>query len=83
MSTFDNTCLGACAPVQILNIEMAVNNAADVKIKDRCSNVYNLSQLKYSYSTDGICWSCYMTYDEIVENTINEISDFFIRGRSR
>lgn len=76
---FDNSCLGACAPVQILNIEMAVNDASDVVIKDNCGNAYGTEQLKYSYSVDGLCWSCYMTYEEIVENTINDISDFFIR----
>ena len=79
MSTFDNSCLGACSPIQILNIEMAVNDGADVKIFDKCDNPYDVTQLKYSYSTDGLCWSCYMSYDELVENTVNDISDFFIR----
>ena len=78
-SVFDNSCLGSCAPTQILNLEMAVNDASDIKVYDKCNNEYSLSQLKYSYSVDGLCWSCYMTYEELVENTLDEISDFFVR----
>lgn len=78
-SMFDNSCLGSCSPIQILNIDMAVNDADDVKVYDMCDVEYSMSQLKYAYSVDGVCWSCYMTYEDIVSNTINEISDFFIR----
>ena len=79
MSTFDNSCLGACNPIQILNIEMAVNDPSDVRILDNCGNPYSLSQLLVSYSVDGICWSCWMSNEDAVQNTIDEISDFFIR----
>lgn len=80
MTDFNNTsCLGTCAPLQILNLEMPVNDVSSISIYDRCGDRYNTSLLKYSYSVDGVCWSCYMSADELTESTLNVISDYFLR----
>ena len=40
---------------------------------------YDKSQLEYSYSIDNICYSCYMTYDEALSNTVDLNSDFYVK----
>ncbi len=80
MTDFNSTaCLGVCGPVQILNLEMPVNDASQVSILDKYGDAYNTSMLKYSYSVDGVCWSCYMSLEELIESTLNTISDYFLR----
>ena len=79
MTDFNTSCLGVCAPIQILNLEMPVNDASLIAIFDKCGDRYDASLLKYSYSVDGVCWSCYMSLDELTESTFNTISDYFVR----
>lgn len=68
-----------CAPTQIITLKMPVNDASSIDIYDNCGNIYDKSLLKYSYSVDDICWSCYMSITDITNNTLDEISDFFLR----
>lgn len=79
MSTFNETCLNTCSPVQILNLNLPVNDASLVSIYKTGDVLYDVSTLKYSYSVDGVCWSCYMTLDSLIESTLNTISDYFLR----
>ncbi len=79
MTYFNTSCLGSCAPVQILSLTMPVNDASQVAIYDRCNVQYDTANLKYSYSVDGACWSCYMSLDELTVLTLDTVSDYFIR----
>lgn len=79
MSVYDNSCLGVCAPIQIVNLEMPVNDASTISVYGKCEEIYPSSVLKYSYSVDGACWSCYMSIEELTESTLDEISDYFLR----
>lgn len=58
---------------------MPVNDVAQIRLYDRCGDVYDMTSLKYSYSVDSICWSCYMSIDDVVESTLDNISDYFVR----
>ena len=75
-----NVCMdGACQTKQVVSIGMAVNSLDSVSILDSCGNPYDNSKLEYSYSVDGINWSCYSSYSDILESTVDLVSDFFIR----
>lgn len=72
-------CIQSCKPTQIVNLNLAINDISKLEVYDECNNIY--SELKYAYSVDSVCWSCYMSYDEILENTIELVSDFYVRLR--
>ena len=76
---FSTTCLPGCTPPQIININFAINDISSIAIYDDCDNMYSFEQLKYAYSLDSLCWSCYMTYTEILTNTLDIKQDFYIR----
>lgn len=80
MVDFKNiSCIQGCKPPQIVNLNLAINDISKLEVYDECNNLY--TELKYAYSIDGACWSCYMSYDEILENTIELVSDFYVRLR--
>lgn len=80
MTDFKNiSCIQGCKPPQIVNLNLAINDISKLEVYDECNNLY--TELKYAYSVDGACWSCYMSYDEILENTIELVSDFYVRLR--
>lgn len=71
-------CLGSCNPPQILNLNYAISDMSSLKIFGNC-NEYDHSEILYSYSIDNVCWSCFMSYDECLSNTIGLNSDFYIK----
>jgi len=76
---FSSVCNGACTPPQIINLKMPINDISTLKIYNECNCEYHSDDLQVSYSLDGVCWSCYMTYKEALINTIELNQDFFIR----
>ena len=80
MVDFKNiSCIQGGKPPQIINLNLAINDISKLEVYDECNNLY--TELKYAYSVDSACWSCYMSYDEILENTIELVSDFYVRLR--
>lgn len=79
MTDFRTSCLGTCNPTQIINLEIPVNDVGQIQIYDRCGDAYDMTTLSYSYSVDGACWSCYMSMSDVVESTLDSISDYFVR----
>lgn len=78
MADFKNTsCIQGCKPPQIVNLNLAIKDISKLEVYDECNSIY--TDIKYAYSIDSVCWSCYMSYDEILENTIELISDFYVR----
>lgn len=76
---FNNyNCLGGCNPPQEAILTYAINDISKIVINNNC-NAYNTSELQYSYSIDGLCWSCYMSYDDCLANTIELDSDFYLK----
>ena len=41
------------------------------KILDSCNNPYDLTTLEFAYSLDSACWSCFMSYNDILTNTVD------------
>lgn len=76
---FNNyNCLGGCNPPQEVILTYAINDISKIVINNNC-NPYDVSELQYSYSIDGLCWSCYMSYDDCLSNTIELDSDFYVK----
>jgi len=75
----NNTNLCGCTPIQIVNINLAINNIDDIKIYNDCNELYDLNSLQFAYSVDGLCWSCYIPYNEILSNIIELHTDFYVR----
>ena len=71
--------LSSCTPIQIVNLPIAINDGSNIKLYNDCGCEYDQSVLQYAYSIDNVCWSCYMSYDEFVANTLNLKSDFYVR----
>ena len=71
--------LCGCKPTQIVNLNMAFNNLNNLEIYDECDNKYDLNNLQFSYSVDGLCWSCYLSYNDLLTNTVELTSDLYIR----
>ena len=78
---FNNYCLGNCAPTQIVNINFAFNDINKIQILDSCNNPYDLTTLEFAYSLDSACWSCFMSYNDILTNTVDINSDYYIKAK--
>ena len=78
MIDINSTCVGQCTPPQIVTFTYPINDITTLSIYNNC-NEYDKESLQYSYSIDNVCWSCYMSYDEILSNTIELNSDFFVK----
>ena len=76
---FSNYNIGSCNPTQILNINFPINNVDQIDIYNECNEAYDKNSLLYSYSVDSVCWSCYMSYDNILKNTVDLDGDFYLR----
>lgn len=71
--------LCGCKPTQIVNLNMAFNNINDIEIYDGCDNKYDLNDLLFAYSVDSACWSCYLSYNDFLANTVELRTDYYIR----
>lgn len=79
MTDFNNyNCLNGCNPSQEVILSYAINDISNITINNNC-NSYDTSELQYSYSVDGLCWSCYMSYDDCLANTVDLNSDFYLK----
>jgi len=77
--SLNSVSLCGCQPTQIVNLNMAFNNVNNIEIFNECDEKYDLGSLQYSYSIDSLCWSCYMSFSELLTNTIELNTDFYIR----
>ena len=72
--------LCGCQPTQIVNFNMAFNNINNLHIFRDCNNEYDLNNLLFSYSIDSLCWSCYVSYNDLLINTVDIKSDIYIKA---
>ena len=71
--------LGTCNPIQIINLNYPINDVSKITIYNDCNEPYDKNSLLYGYSLDSVCWSCYMSYNDILKNTIDLDGDFYLR----
>ncbi len=82
-SDIQNIKLCACAPKQIVtfNTPIKFDDIANIRVYDNCGEEYDNTTIEYAYSLDAVCWSCYVSYNDVLLNTINIKQDLFIRLR--
>lgn len=71
--------LGSCNPTQIININQPINEINNFIVTNECNENYDNDKLLFAYSLDSVCWSCYMSYNELLQNTIDLDGDFYLR----
>lgn len=76
---FNTTCNGACTVPQIVNLTFPLNDISNIKVYDDCGCEYQQENLQFSYSIDNLSWSCDMSFEEALTNTIDLDQDFYIR----
>ena len=69
----------SCNPKQIININVPIIDITKLCIFDINSDELDKNCLQFSYSIDSLCWSCYMSYNDLIKNTLDINSDFYIR----
>lgn len=72
-------CLQGCAPTQIINFNLAINDIKTIEIYNDNDCKYDISSLQYAYSVDNLCWSCYIDYNEFFINTAELHTDYYVR----
>jgi hypothetical protein len=77
MSDYNN--IGGCSPAQVMNLNYPINDISTIEIWPSDSCKYCNDELQYSYSVDGVCWSCYMSYEDALASTVELSSDFYLR----
>ena len=70
-------CLETCAPEQIVTLDYAVDDFSLLQIFNG-STPYCNECLKWAYSTDGVIWSCWMSYDEAANILFEFQTDYYI-----
>ena len=71
--------LGNCNPTQIVNINFPIDDPNRIVINNECNEAYDRGSMLYGYSLDNVCWSCYMSWDDLLKNTIDLNGDFYLR----
>jgi hypothetical protein len=72
--------LQGCAPAQVLGINIAVNDFSLLEIYKGNTRLNN-EELEWSYSMDGVVWSCWMSYINAGNNLFDLETDYFIRTK--
>ncbi len=72
--------LQGCAPAQVLGINIAVNDFSLLEFYNGNTRLNN-EELEWSYSMDGVVWSCWMSYINAGNNLFDLETDYFIRAK--
>ncbi|MCH5167464.1 MAG: hypothetical protein J1F35_06165 [Erysipelotrichales bacterium] len=75
----NQSCLGGCAPAQIINITYPVDDITSIGILGSNNCEYDRKDLEYSYSLDNITWACFGSYSDIAKIVENFNQDYFIK----
>lgn len=80
MATFlQNITNTPCNPAQVLNISEAINDFSNVSIYNDSNTLLNNECLEFSYSLDGVTWSCWLKYSDATNILFELETDYFIR----
>ena len=75
----NNYSLGNCNPTQIININFPIDDVNQITLYNNCNEAFDRNSMLYGYSLDMVCWSCYMSYSDIIKNTADLDGDFYLR----
>ena len=85
----------SCNPQQIINVNPPIDDVSKLSVYGLPSNGINLPTstnlnneanneidtkcLLFAYSVDGVCWSCFMPYNDLLKSTIDLNGDFYVK----
>ena len=90
-TTSINYNLGSCNPIQVINVTYPIEDISKLSIYGANGNSDNANWknldssnngeigkdcILYAYSLDSVCWSCFMSYDDLLKNTVDLNGDF-------
>ena len=58
-----------------------VNTKAKIDIQESDSTT-GMTSLQYSYSVDMGCWSCYMSYEDLMNNLVDLTGDYYVKVKN-
>ena len=68
-----------CAPAQVVSINDAVNDFSTIQLYNSNGSEINKECLEYSYSLDGVNWSCWLSYNDAGKILFEIESDYFTK----
>lgn len=73
------SCVCDCSPTQVINFNIAINDFSLFSIFDSNSVIHCNECLKWSYSIDGINWSCWLDYNDAAKILFEYDSDYYVK----
>ena len=70
-------------PAQVAQLSLAVNDISEITVLKCLDNVYDKDCLQYSWSYDGVNWSCFASYNDANHILIDSKSDFYVKIKVR
>lgn len=71
--------VSGCMPQQIASITMAIDDLLNIGVLGCEDCEYDRDSLEYSYSYDGVTWSCFGNFTDISRILVNSTSDFYLK----
>lgn len=68
-----------CAPAQVISVNDAVNDFSTIQLYNSNGSEINKECLEYSYSLDGVNWSCWLSYNDAGKILFEIESDYFTK----
>lgn len=68
-----------CAPAQVVSVNDAVNDFSTIQLYNSNGSEINKECLEYSYSLDGVNWSCWLSYNDAGKLLFEIESDYFTK----
>lgn len=69
----------SCMPPQVAQLNLAVNDISSISVLKCLNSLYNKECLQYSWSYDGINWSCFASYDDANKILVDSKTDFYVK----
>lgn len=66
-------------PAQVAQLSLAVNDISKITVLKCLDNVYDKDCLQYSWSYDGVNWSCFASYNDAEHILVDAKSDFYVK----
>lgn len=66
-------------PAQVAQLSLAVNDISEITVLKCLDNAYDKDCLQYSWSYDGVNWSCFASYNDAEHILVDAKSDFYVK----
>ena len=70
-------------PYQVAQLSLAVNDISELTVLKCLDSIYSKDCMQYSWSYDGVNWSCFASYDDANHILVDASSDFYVKIKLR